>query len=88
METNGNRFILSITGKAPPYLLLLPRCPYMIDLRLWNIKDGISQEAMEGAPRTLPRARQLTPHLEITSIKKERRVIVDILLRGMEDPIC
>lgn len=43
---------------------------------------------MEGAPRILPRARELTTHLEITSIKKERRVIVDILLRGMESPIC
>lgn len=40
MERNRNRTLLGITGKSLLYLPHLPRCPYVIDLMIWILRDG------------------------------------------------
>lgn len=60
--------------------------PYTTGMRPWNWKDRQLMRWTEG----LPRARQPTPHIMTTSVKKKRRVVVigvSLLIRT-EGSIC
>lgn len=81
----------SSVSQAMPILtsLSLPRCLYIIGLRLW-ISREMSEDAVGGPLVRLSRVKWLTPHLRATTPKNERRVTVtgNSLLRKMEDPVC
>lgn len=55
-----------------------------------DIEGEVSEEAWEGSPKRLPRARQSTPCVETASARKERKVVVvgNSFLRGTEGPVC
>jgi len=71
------------TLSSIPWVLLCNRFEAL------ELEGEMSEDAVEGPPRSLSTARQSTPCLKTTSTKKEKRVIFvgDYFLRGMEGPI-
>ena len=69
---------------------LHPQVPLSNRFATLDIEGEVSEEAWEGSPKRLPRARQSTPCVETASARKERRVVLVgyFLLRGTEGPTC
>lgn len=57
-------------------------------LEALELKGEVSEDAVEGSPRGLSRARMLTPCLKTALVKKERRItaIGNIFLTRTKDP--
>lgn len=77
-------------GRTPPCLPCIPRFSLSNRFATLDIEGEVSEEAWEGSPKRLPRARQSTPCVETASARKERKVVVvgNSFLRGTEGPVC
>lgn len=56
MGKSGNRSLLGITGKSPPFPAHLPSCLYAIGLRICKLEGQISEDGVGSPPRRLSRA--------------------------------